>query len=450
MNKHAFVRREGVRSSALLSAAALATTGLIAAAAPAGAALSQGGNDATTGAPAYFADSQGVAVQLCLEACAEVDEETGQPGPAPEANHAAYFGAEAALANGLTAMFEVATIPGEDAQGNETSEVGGVENSVRIDADRGTLVAGARYVAQTPWGRLTFNAEDNGAANFRIASGGEAGSARNGHVQTFLRPAAGIPDGILGDGHAFVQVTGSPTGFNRFHLSGPGVNAGTNRFALMGQLRDDTAMSSVNAKSLKLGSITKATPSRGTVNVSSFGTADLSLNATLAGANPGAFAVSRNGCAAAAPGSACNITVSYTPRANRNVSAILTLNDPADLTPARQVTLMGIANDTRSPKVVSSTPAKGAGNVAPGKTLKVGFSEDISGAKSGLMLVDRSGDKVAARVSRVRRTSTYKLNPRQALDRNASYTVKVNGGRNGIQDLAGNAARDVQWGFRTR
>lgn len=77
MNKHAFVRREGIRSSALLSAVALATTGLIAAAAPAGAALSQGGNDATTGAPAYFADSQGVAVQLCLEACAEVDRIAG-------------------------------------------------------------------------------------------------------------------------------------------------------------------------------------------------------------------------------------------------------------------------------------------------------------------------------------------------------------------------------------
>ena len=47
---NAFARR----SSALLSVAALATTGLVAAAVPAGAAITQGPEDATTGFPSYM------------------------------------------------------------------------------------------------------------------------------------------------------------------------------------------------------------------------------------------------------------------------------------------------------------------------------------------------------------------------------------------------------------
>ena len=213
-------------------------------------------------------------------------------------------------------------------------------------------------------------------------------------------------------------------------------------------MRANTAMSSVAGTQLTLGSIKKATASVGTVRVSSFGTANLRVTTRKGGANPGAFTVTDN-CAAVAPGSACNVTVRYAPRPNRDVSAILTIDDNGLAAP-RQVKLTGIANDTLSPKVVSSSPAKGAGNVRPGTSVKVGFSEAVQGARSGLVLVDASGDKVAARVSRVRRTSTYKVNPGRALDRNATYTVKVNGGRNGIQDLAGNAARDMSWRFTTR
>src|SRR5262245_30312993 len=111
---------------------------------------------------------------------------------------------------------------------------------------------------------------------------------------------------------------------------------------------------------------------------------------------------------------------------------------------------MGVANDTRAPKVLSSTPAKGASNVKAGKSVKVTFSEPVRSAKSGLSLVDASGAKVAARVSQVRKTNTYALNPGHALDRGAKYTVKVNGGRKALRDRAGNAAKDTRWSFRTR
>jgi hypothetical protein len=438
MNKHAFARRQGVKSSALLSVAALATTGMIAAAAPAGAVVTSGGTADAEGRPGFYRDGQGIALALCASAV------NCEPADAADPLHGGYFAAEAQVGP-ILAIYGIETAAGEDAAGDPTDQAI-VANVARFRGEG--LQPGARYVIKDPWGTTTVFADAQGDVERVMESGGEVGTVAGGHVTTFLRRLT-APAGFLGNLETAGPVTGSPTGFNQVTVTGPGVNATQRNFVVNGQMRANTAMSTVNTQSLKLGSITKATASVGRVNVSSFGTADLSLNVAKSGANPSAFAVT-NGCAAAAPRSACNITVSYTPRANRDVSAILTLNDPADMAPARKVTLTGVANDTRSPKVASSNPAKGADNVRPGKSIKVVFSEAVLGAKSGLTLVDASGDKVAARVSRVRRTSTYKVNPRQALDRNATYQVRVNGGANAVRDLAGNAARDISWRFGTR
>jgi methionine-rich copper-binding protein CopC len=439
MNKHAFVRRQDLRSSVLLSVAALATTGMIAAAAPAGAAVTTGGGADARNRPGFVRDDQGIALALCADAV------NCEPADAADPLHGGYFAAEAAVGP-FRIIFGIETAAGEDAAGNPTDQAI-VANVARFRAEG--LRPGGRYVVKDPWGSTTVFADNQGDVDFLAEGGGEAGSPLgSGPVKTFLR-RLNAPAGFLGNLDTAGRVTGSPTGFNRVQITGPGVNATQRNFIVNGQLRPNMAMSTVNTPSLKLGSITKATASVGRVNVSSFGSAALSLNVTKGGANPSAFAVTNN-CAAAAPGSACNVTVSYTPRANRDVSAVLTLDDPADLTPARRVTVTGVANDTRAPKVASSNPAKGADNVRPGKSIKVGFSEAVLGAKSGLTLVDASGDKVAARVSRVRQTSTYKVNPRQALDRNATYRVQVNGGAKAVRDLAGNAARDISWRFGTR
>jgi hypothetical protein len=95
------------------------------------------------------------------------------------------------------------------------------------------------------------------------------------------------------------------------------------------------------------------------------------------------------------------------------------------------------------------TPARGA-TVAPGKSVSVKFSEAVSGAKKSITLVNSDGRKVGAKVSRVGKTDRFVLNPRKALARDSRYTVKLNGGRKALRDLAGNAARDTQWKFRTR
>jgi methionine-rich copper-binding protein CopC len=305
----------------------------------------------------------------------------------------------------------------------------------------GSGLAPGRYTIKDPWGTVSScTADAAGKMDCRIA-------ARR--ITSFLH-GTGRNVGFVGNGVAATTFVGSPTGFNKFLITGPaGFRASASRSVLTGKKLPNTAMSSMTTtKALSFGSITKARPSVATIPVSSFGSAPLRVTTRLAGANPRAFTVT-NGCASVASGSACTIGVRYAPTANRNASAVLTIDDDGLAAP-RKVTLSGVANDTRAPKVLSSTPARGAANVAAGKSLKVKFSEAVVSAKSGLSLVDAAGNKVGAKVARVGKTNTYLLNPGRALAHGAKYTVKVNGGKKALRDLAGNAAKDTQWSFRTR
>jgi hypothetical protein len=440
MSKTTFVRRDGRRPAALLSVAALAATGLLASALPAGAAITAGGGTGADGLANMYRDAQGAAVAQCLDAafCP----------PAAAGDGPMYYSAEASV-GALRASWMLEGIFLEDAAGNPTDQLT-ISNSAVFKA-RG-LKPNARFTIKDPWGTHNCLSDGKGqldAKNCGFEGAGETGGAvGSGPVKTLLR-AVNAPAGFFGPLDAARHVTGSPTGFNRVTMTGPGVNIGTGSFLVNGQMPRATAMTTVGMQSLKLGSITKARPSVATIPVSSFGTAAARFNVTKSGPNAAAFAVQNTCTSVAASAAPCNIKVTYTPRANRNASAVLTVNDNGLAAP-RRVKLTGIAQDTRAPKVVSSNPAKRASNVRPGKSLKVQFSEAVRGAKSGLSLVDASGDKVAARVSQVRRSNTYVINPGSSLDRDASYAVMVNGARKGLRDLAGNAARDAQVKFSTR
>jgi hypothetical protein len=444
MSKTTFVRRDGRRPAALLSVAALAATGLLASALPAGAAITSGGA-VTTGLAGHFRDAQGIAVVQCTNAahCAPVDT-AADPLAGPY-----YYSAEASQGSFLAAYELASEAVVDEATGQETGDFA-VANSAVFKADG--LLPNRKFVIKDPWGTHTCVSNGDGELdnkNCLFEGGGEAATPiGSGPVKTFLRQV-NAPANFLGSLEGLGRVTGSPTGFNRVTVTGPNVNISINRFAVNGQMRANTAMTTVGMQSLKLGSITKARPSVATIPVSSFGTAAARFNVTKSGPNAAAFAVQNTCTSVAANAAPCNIKVTYTPRANRNASAVLTVNDNGLAAP-RQVKLTGIAQDTRAPKVVSSNPAKRASNVRPGKSLKVQFSEAVRGAKSGLSLVDASGDKVAARVSQVRRSNTYVINPGSSLDRDASYAVMVNGSRKGLRDLAGNAARDAQVKFSTR
>ena len=79
------------RSPVFLSVTALAATALISTAAPAGAALTGSADENVHGTPASFVDDQGLALQLCEAACAEV-------GVPFDPTHAVYFSAAAEVA----------------------------------------------------------------------------------------------------------------------------------------------------------------------------------------------------------------------------------------------------------------------------------------------------------------------------------------------------------------
>jgi hypothetical protein len=331
MSMNAFPRRQGLRPAALLSVAALAATALIATAGPAGAALFQSNADQADGAPAFFRDSQGIALQLCVEACAEAPAE-GEPEPeAPAANHSPYFMAAASVGGVVDVGWELATIPAEDPVTEEELEtVGGVENGVRIGADQGALRANSRYRLEGPWGVHFFRTDDRGGADLRIASGGEAGSTLNGPVQGFL-VGVNANGPMIGNPEVRTLVTGSPTGFNQVTVTGPGLRATSKRFFLTGQKRENTAMSSVNKDALQWRSQKRLVTK--TVRFSSFGTAAARPVVSKLGTNRARFRV-QNTCGAVAPGRGCAIQVTYRPRAKVD-RAVLVINDNSMARPYR-------------------------------------------------------------------------------------------------------------------
>ena len=190
--------------SAILSTAALAATGLVATALPAGAALSPGGGANNEGVPTFFRDAEGMALQLCVAA---------EPNCEPPVDDVigSYFSAEA-TAGPLTAIYGVEAV--------DDPELGAVVTSgsrFRIEAAR----PNTRYTIRDPWGSTSCRTDATGGADCRLESGGDAGTVGSGHIKTFLRGLRGAR-AFIGNGDLVSQVTGSPTGFNRVTMTGGG------------------------------------------------------------------------------------------------------------------------------------------------------------------------------------------------------------------------------------
>jgi hypothetical protein len=330
-----FTRARGVGrgSIAVLSAGVLATTALVAGMASANAVVSPGGGRNADGTPAFVRDGQGLAMQLCVNAtfCEAADAAAGDIGQ--------YFSAEAALGP-MRAIWGIDAAFLEDAAGNLTNRPG-VTNAALFRAEG--LRPNSRYTIRGPWGthRCTTNADgalDN--KNCLFEAGGEAGGAlRTGPIKSLLFTAR-APRGFLGDLVVPQRVTGSPSGFNRVTLTGPGANFSTNRFVLGGQMRANQPMGLLAKDSLRFGSRTNTRTVTRTLRYRSVGTAPATLRVRRAGPNPFAFKVREN-CGALAPRQVCRIRVSYNPGAN-NRRARLVINDNT-LAPPRRVSLTGIA-----------------------------------------------------------------------------------------------------------
>jgi hypothetical protein len=207
-------------------------------------------------------------------------------------------------------------------------------------------------------------------------------------------------------------------------------------------------MSQINRESLTMGNRNNTRPIKRVIRVSSFGTAPLAATFTKSGANPGAFAVVNN-CASVAPNRACNIQVTFAPRPNRTKTAVLTIDDNSLAAPHR-ITLTGKGEDTRRPRLASFGPTRSQ-SAGASRNVSVKFNEPVRGVKrSTYTLLNRNGNRVGARVSRVGKTNRYVLNPKRNLARGTTYRVRLVGGRAAIRDLGNNPVRDRTWTFRTR
>lgn len=320
--------RSGARPTALLAAAVLAASGIAATMAGADAAVTARGGENAQGTPSYYRDAEGLALQLCTDGNANLCE------PAVGDHIGVYFSAEAARGP-LRAIYGVEAVQNADNPAGDPL----VSNGARF------RVRGARpnttYTIKDPWRTTRFRTNGQGDADVRRETGGDPDTVRNGHVSTFLHAVSRRGADFIGSANLTTAVFGSPSGFNKVRMTGGGQTLTIERFTLMGQKRDNTAMSSLNRRSLRLGNGTASAVTR-SVRYSSFGTAAARPTVRKGGTNPGAFSV-RETCASQAPGSGCDIIVTFRPREHANSvrRAFLTIDDNGLAAP-RRVSLTGV------------------------------------------------------------------------------------------------------------
>lgn len=223
--------------------ALLATSGLVAIAGPhpGGAGLAAVGPIAgETGFPVWYKDTNGVRLELCLEAANPLcgflpgdvpnpDAPLSVPDNFPEEAFWMLAGAGMDTNNGgralLTLALEAAFGGGAPASNDQIAF-----GRVRIWVDN--LQPGATYVVTHPYGQQSFVADTADRRGIRftedIGIGSFAGplSSRIGPFLSWdpaVAPAA--PAGFIGDPNVEHQVTGSPYGTNIFRIEGPGIGS---------------------------------------------------------------------------------------------------------------------------------------------------------------------------------------------------------------------------------
>ena len=309
------------RHSAVLAVAALALGGLVAVTAPAAqAALTAVGPiDAATEFPESYTDANGVTLDMCLDPALVDCLSNDLSSPDGEGF---YFDALADI-GGITADLAL-----EAAWLSPTEPV--VFQRIQYQADAGLLVPGATYTMTTPYGVDSCTAID-GRTRCRFEVGGAAGGDFNGalagSIGPFLRSVS-APAGMIGDNATPTKVVGSPTGFNKFRIQGPGLPdnqcgvdcAQTDQFIIQGRFlgaapADVARQAVLPTTALDLGSqpVAGGASAAKSVTVVSNGTAP--LTGITAASGSAEFPVTSTCPASLAPGAECTVSVSVDPSA---------------------------------------------------------------------------------------------------------------------------------------
>jgi hypothetical protein len=103
---------------------------------------------------------------------------------------------------------------------------------------------------QHPYGTITIDTD--GAGDGKLVEDispaiGNFTTALKSNIGPFLKWDTGAPEGYLGDPNQDRTVTGSPFGYNKFSVSGGGLNLETDQFSLMGKLATNSGVSADSA-----------------------------------------------------------------------------------------------------------------------------------------------------------------------------------------------------------
>jgi hypothetical protein len=301
--------------------------------ATASAALSSVGPvDPDTGFPAYYVDSNGVALEPCTQGPPRC---VASPGAlSVVGGEANYWRAsppvlDSPILAGRKIRLDLALIASRTAAGPTTF------SRIRFRADSGALQPGGVYTVTEPFGTDTYTADATGGIS--TTAGTQDGDALNGRIGPFLTwdpavaPAA--PAGFVGDGATLHTVTGSPTGNNSFKVTGPGLpqaGIGSDQFVVEGKRATRFPKITVSPASLDFGRTTKlGTTSSKTVTVTSAGPLALTVTgASITNSLFGEYSITGDTCSpkpiVLAPNATCAITVTFAPA--------FILGDPAQLT----------------------------------------------------------------------------------------------------------------------
>ncbi|MGA8210630.1 MAG: choice-of-anchor D domain-containing protein, partial [Nocardioidaceae bacterium] len=352
------------------------------------------------GFPTWYADTDGTALQpcldglpMCLASAADLMADSGGEG--------FYFAADAAVGP-ITVHNAVEAAYAGDGPGQEMVFV-----RTQVAAHAGGLVPGGTYTVTDPYGTLnscTANASgqlrNNACRTETVPAAQDFNGALNGRVGPFLTwdtygdPSLGAPPpaGYIGDNATPHRVTGSPTGFNKVRVVGPGINADgsqpcaadwtgaaadcaeTDLFVVQGKVQPGPS-AHLSAPSLDFGNTATAATTR--LRYTSTGTEPVTVGSVSAGGSADFSLADSCAGTSVAPGTSCTIDVTYTPVAGTTATGSVRVADSTSGSP-RTVTLKG-----------SSLPVAGATPRA------VGFGTQKAGTTSATETVSVTNDGVA-------------------------------------------------------
>jgi hypothetical protein len=209
--------------------------------------------NAEHGFPSWYEDSAGTRLEPCLDLdnplCGLLPDEVpdpdvpiSYPGNFPGEFFYQLAGAELDLPGGGRAVL---TLGLEAAWANDI-----VQNGDQVTFSRTRVVvrdapADTILTFTHPFGELTVDTDASGDGRLVEDISPSVGNFRTplkGNLGPFLRWDAGAPAGYLGNPDQTHTVTGSPTGFNRFALSGGGLDLSTDQFTVTGKVATNTGV----------------------------------------------------------------------------------------------------------------------------------------------------------------------------------------------------------------